>query len=180
MNTDNAPTPGTSSADRLAIGPYQLRGLLYRRIDPDQDAWRATLLEGRRRIARLESSQRHGPVVAYFNTRTDEIRMLTFAARRAQLASDDPGFATVQREALQELMLELADRAYQVRQLQVQSRRHTLFRLRGDPEESFRTLKNAPYSAAREGQLRLIYGQRLVEIIRGGARGDPAFSACAA
>lgn len=151
--------------DRGTIGPYRLRGLLYARTGINQDAWRATLMCSGRRVARIQSTSRQGPVVVDFVGPRDQLGAQGFAVTWKYGQDNDAGQDAI-GDALQELILELAEGAYHLRQLQVQSRRHTLFRLAGDAVDYFRTLRDAPYSAGREGQLRLAYGQRLIEIVR--------------
>jgi hypothetical protein len=148
-----APSPQT---------PYHLRGFVYARRGADDDAWRATLMCNRRRVAKLTSEHRHGPIDVRFLSPNDHAVFLQHVASLSPTDSQDQDASTA-------FLLQLADRAYHARRLQVMALRHTLFRLVGDPRDTFRYLRNVPYSPASEGRLRLIFGQRVEEIVRASA-----------
>lgn len=153
------------------VGPYSIRGFRYANSGEDQDVWSGTLMRDGQRVARLNSQRREGPVAAMFVSPERRRMALGFARAWAEADGSD---AADEESALQELLLNLVEGAYHLRLLQIQARLHTLFRLEGDPEDQFRTVRNVPYTTAQEGALRLAYGQRLVEIIRREAAAESA------
>lgn len=156
------PHPHPSTIERSRIGAYWLRGLRYQRTAADDDCWRGTVMRDDRRVAQVTSAHRHGPVDVDFVTARDRAQTTADAVQWDQaqpMSEDDPELA------LEAFVLALAEKAYHARQLQVQARVHTLFRLAGDPPDRFRTLRHAPYTTANEGRLRLMFGQRLVEVV---------------
>lgn len=145
-------------------GPYALRGFVYQAADTGKIDWSATLVMGAKKVCRLEVS--HAGAIDVQGLRFDaRAELLTHLQAIPSEALELEPEATVP-ERLQAFIFALGAAAYADRRLMLMAAKHTLYRLKGDPEGAWRYLVRQPYTLAFEGMLRLVHGPQLETVLR--------------
>ena len=141
------------------MGNYQLRNILTRMDEVTGNAeGTAMLFAGEDRVAKVTLHADDGSVEMQFKGNAQEYRFLRFIADLPQDAFDAPFADRYTAAAL--FILELFDKGHETQWLKKRCRECTVFRLKGDPEDLWRTIdvKFNPWLACK---LRKDAGSRL-------------------
>lgn len=161
MNTINYPENYTIRGFIYENIPYPKRKTAVKSSTPAYTRWRASLCLDGKKIAQITASH-PGPINLLFITEEHE-QEFSQVVRYMKLQTRD---FTQEKDFIEAWILYLAEQAYHARRLELKSKHNTIFKLEGDAVDDYQMLPQQPYTPEIEGKLRLMYGKRLVFIVR--------------